>query len=500
MTVQTMSVILTIYVPGVGSTSIIDNVVGNISVTQGITGTGLLDRTASTGTMKFRLRNVNNVYTPTHVNCMTGFQTGAIILVTLGGAGGVYYRFKGEISSIDLVSSGDLSTFTDVTVVDYMDKLATHELQLPAFAQNKKMEEVVALIIANMPVAPDLTDYGTGQDTFATVFDTTRSTTRALTEIAKVTQSELGMTWVETSPGERLCTRGRNEFQAITSSATFTDADIIDATIEYGKDYYNEVVTETYPRRVDASATSVLFNLDRPVAVGSGATVYISGSYSDPDQKAVEVSGISMVTPAATTDYLFNTAEDGTGTNITANLTVTATYGANGVDYALVNSYGSTGYVTKLQARGKGVYTFSPVTYSAEYSTGITAHGRRTLRVDMPYQDNPLVGVDFAQTILDSVKSAGLRVTSITYEANKSADLAAAFVALNIGDRITLDLSDYGILMDAFITRVDITVSEGGLVTCTYGLMDETLTLAGSYWILDSVSYSQLGQTTKLGF
>lgn len=86
--------------------------------------------------------------------------------------------------------------FTDVTVVDYIDKLATHELQLPAFAQNKKMEEVVALIIANMPVAPNATDYGTGQDTFATVFDTTRSTTRALTEVAKVTQSELGMTWV----------------------------------------------------------------------------------------------------------------------------------------------------------------------------------------------------------------------------------------------------------------------------------------------------------------
>jgi len=502
MSAQTMLVLLKIYVAGVGSSSIINDVVGNISVTQGITGSGLLDRTASTGTMKFRLRNVNNVYTPTHVNCMTGFQIGARIWVSLGGAGGVYYRFRGQISSIDLVSSGGLSTFTDVTVVDYMDKLATHELQLPAFAQNKKMEEVAALIVANMPVAPDTTDYGTGQDTFATVFDTTRSTTRALTELAKVTQSELGMTWVTTSStvGHVLHTRGRNGFQAVASSATFTDADIVGAEIEYGADYYNEVVTETYPRRVDASATSVLFSLDRPVTVGAGATVNISGSYSDPDQKAVEVSGIDMVTPVATTDYLMNTAEDGSGTNITANLTVTATYGANGVDYALANSYGSTGYVTKLQARGKGVYTFSPVTYSAEYSTGITAHGRRTLRIDMPYQDNPLVGVDFAQTILDAVKSAGLRVTSITYEANKSAALASAFVALNIGDRITLQLSDYSISMDAFITRVDINVSEGGLITCTYGLLDEALTLAGSYWILDSASYSQLDETTKLGF
>jgi len=84
-----MLVFLTIYVAGVGNSSIINDVVGNISVTQGITGSGLLDRTASTGTMKFRLRNVNNVYTPTHVNCMTGFQIGASIWVTLGGAGGV---------------------------------------------------------------------------------------------------------------------------------------------------------------------------------------------------------------------------------------------------------------------------------------------------------------------------------------------------------------------------------------------------------------------------
>jgi len=475
------------------------DVIGGLQVSQGITGNGLLDRTASTGTLKFRLQNIDNVYTPNHINCMADFAVGTTMYARIGVIEG-YYRFKGTISQIDPVYGDGITNYVNVTVVDYIDMLARHELQLPAFAQNKKMEEVVALIIANMPVAPDLTDYGTGQDTFATVFDTTRSTTRALTEIAKVTQSELGMTWVETSSGERLCTRGRNGFQSVASSATFTDADIIGAEIEYGKDYYNEVVTETYPRRVDASATSVLFNLDRPVSVGAGETVTISGSYSDPDQKAVEVSGIDMVTPAATTDYLFNTAEDGTGTNITANLTVTATYGANGVNYALTNSYGSTGYVTKLQARGKGVYTFQPVTYSAEYSTGITAHGRRTLRVDMPYQDNPLVGVDFAQSILDAIKVIGLRVTSITYEANKSAALKAAFIALNIGDRITLNLSDYGLSLDAFITRADIDVSEGGLVTCTYGLLDEALTLAGSYWILDSASYSQLDETTKLGF
>lgn len=502
MSVQTIWVnLLLIPIGGGLFGNITSDVIGGLQISQGIAGNGLLDRTASTGTLKFRLQNINNLYTPGHVNSDSNFEVGAKIYAAIGVVGG-YYRFMGTISQIDPVYGDGITNYVNVTVVDYMDMLARHELQLPAFAQNKKMEEVVALIIANMPVAPNLTDYGTGQDTFATVFDTTRSTTRALTEIAKVTQSELGMTWVETGSAlnQTLRTRGRNGFQAVASSATFTDADIIGAEIEHGADYYNEVVTETYPRRVDASATSVLFSLDRPVTVGAGATVNISGSYSDPDQKAVEVSGIGMVTPVATTDYLMNTAEDGSGTNITAYLTVTATYGANGVDYALANSYGSAGYVTKLQARGKGVYAFQPVTYSAEYSTGINAHGRRTLRVDMPYQDNPLVGVDFAQSILDAVKAIGLRVTSITYEANKSAALAAAFVGLNIGDRITLDLSDYGLSLDAFITRVEVDVSEGGLVTCTYGLLDEALTLAGGYWTLDSASYSQLGETTKLGF
>ena len=501
MSVQAIGVKLSLQHSAGVYTSLKNDVIGSIQISQGITGTGLLDRTASTGTLKFRLQNVNNVYTPNHINCLANFAVGEIVYARFGESPD-YFRFRGTISQIDPVYGDGITNYVNVTVVDYIDTLARHELQLPAFAQNKKMEEVVALIIANMPVAPEGVSYGAGQDTFATVFDTTRSTTRALTEIAKVTQSELGMTWIETDATgkQTLSTRGRNGFQAITSSATFTDADIIGAAIEYGKDYYNEVLTETYPRRVDASATSVLFNLDRPVSVGAGATVNISGSYSDPDQKAVEVSGIDMVTPVATTDYLMNTAEDGSGTNITAYLTVTATYGANGVNYELTNSYGSTGYVTKLQARGKGVYTFQPVTYSAEYSTGITAHGRRTLRVDMPYQDNPLVGVDFAQSILDAVKAIGLRVTSITYEANKSAALAAAFVGLNIGDRITIELSDFGLSLDAFITRADITVSEGGLVTCTYGLLDEALTLAGGYWILDSASYSQLDETTKLGF
>jgi hypothetical protein len=210
MSVQAIGVKLSLQHSAGVYTSLKNDVIGSIQISQGITGTGLLDRTASTGTLKFRLQNVNNVYTPNHINCLANFAVGEIVYARFGESPD-YFRFRGTISQIDPVYGDGITNYVNVTVVDYIDTLARHELQLPAFAQNKKMEEVVALIIANMPVAPEGVSYGAGQDTFATVFDTTRSTTRALTEIAKVTQSELGMTWIETDATgkQTLSTRGR---------------------------------------------------------------------------------------------------------------------------------------------------------------------------------------------------------------------------------------------------------------------------------------------------
>lgn len=582
-------------------TDIGDDLISAINVKTGITGSGPLDRVASTGVMKFTLLNTDNKYTPMHNDCTSGFEKGTHCRLTVTYDGTERTKFYGRIDEIYIRGGFGIPYYTEVTVLDYMNILATHELQLPAIYTDSSMSQVVMYIIDNMNIQPLSTEVYTSQDTFATIFDTMKPKTIALQELAKAVNSELGYlylrykayggstsiysvyvsgagnttvngtyyyigdynskpeyrekegnsirwagsawiiettntiyytssddvatpdlctTW-EVGPqgsapvpavveaatvydNEVLVSAGRYYRPQLTSQATFTDAQIANANIEYGEQYYNEVKTITYPRKVDSAATSVLFTLNRYVAIDPSATVTVTGRFIDPDQEAVSVTGTDMVTPVATTDYLFNTASDGSGSDITADLDVTATYGANGVEYELTNNNASMGYVTFLQARGKGIYTYNPVEYSSEYDTGIDADGRVTLTLSMPYQDNPLIGEDFASSLLDIYKSKKLLITTISYEPNKSEALIECFRDLYTGDRITLQLTDLNIESDYFINGMNFSVAPTGAVACEYTVVSEALMPAANFWILsDNVSYvdeSELGVTTKLGF
>lgn len=582
-------------------TDVSDDIVSPITVRCGIKGNGPLDRVASTGTMTFTLENKDNAYTPNHIDCASGFAKGLPCRITVTYDSTENTKFYGRVDRIRISKGSGILYYTEVTVVDYMNVLATHELQLPEFAEDERMDQVVMAIIDNMTIKPLSVEAYTSQDTFATVFDTTRPTQLALSEISKAAQSELGYvyvrneayndadyvttlyvsgsgvtpvngtyyyyrqyngkpiyrneftpvilawisadnewqfwdfgttiyysstddvaspdlvtTWAVDTYGkapvptvvdansitgdEILVSVGRYYRPKMTSKATFTDEDISGIELNYGEHYYNEVKTIVYPREVDSAATSVLFTLNRYIAIQPGATATVKGRFIDPNQEAVNVTGTDMVTPVATTDYLFNTASDGGGSDITADLGVVATYGANGVEYALTNNNAGLGYVTFLQARGKGIYTYNPVEYSQEYDTGIDADGRRTLTLQMPYQDNPLVGESFADTLLDLYKTKRLEVSGITYEAGKSATLIEYFRDLYVGDRITLNLSDLGIEGDYFIQGADFVVGLGNSVRCTYRLITEGLMPSADYWELDSATLSQLGETTKLGF
>lgn len=676
-------------------TDVSDYVIGTDKGQMGIRGWGPLDRVAGTGSFTFSLRNVNNMFTPGHINCMEGFETGVKVRLVIELYDISWIRFIGRVPPEGLdVDTSPFFSVTTVTVVDYMEQLAIHELDLPAFAENKRIDEIIPLIIANMPIAPDETDYKTGQDTFSTVFDSASVRTRALQELAKVAVSEMGFVYIKHGtvdqdkilvygagenevnglyhyydvniyrktasggayhdlyrnmdggwrisffdlPDEYIIYRStakgldspfdvtewvfatsaspapllhgldpNNVYQIQISGAgtdevngvydltgvdrynkyvntnryarlhreiggewtlrlydlapipilyqsTNTDADspfdvdgwtvlwgdppapsslsvygvgrevltvegrqsrfgaslalgpsifedcFYDHELAFGKHYYNHIKTRAYPRRVDSAATTVLFTLEKPIAVAAGATETIKGSFRDPDQEAVSVAGIDMVTPVATTDYQLNAAEDGSGTDLTANLSVTATYGVNGVEYELENTGATLGYVIHLQARGKGVYTYRPVEYEDEYAAGINADGKHTLNLNLAYQDNPLVAKDFAGVFLDLYASKRLVVDSVTMVANANRDLLDTFVKRQIGDKIQILIGSAMVDGAYHIHSIDFTISSPGIVNFTFGLFPASLAPSESYWLIGDAGYSEIGETTMMGF
>jgi hypothetical protein len=224
----------------------------------------------------------------------------------------------------------------------------------------------------------------------------------------------------------------------------------------------------------------VLFTLHTPLAVGPGVTTSFRGEYVDPSGGGRVVNALStaMVAPAATTDYLFNTLADGTGTNLTTDLTVTATYGTEGVTYSLTNAAAMTGYVTFLQARGKGIYRYNAIEETNSSQRSYDDYGYSSLDIDQPYQQDLTWGGLLSQRILNQYKQPQTDLYSVSFVANRSEDMMQAFLNLDVGDMVQLVETQTAINGNYYIQAVSCTIS-GGVMQFSWIVKQSFALLAG---------------------
>jgi len=520
---------------------------------RGIMGNSQLDRVGSPGYMTITLNNsqFNNAqligyYSPGHTNCLTGWTTGLPIRLSFTFETLTYYKYYGRIKPDGIqVEPGTLGPRTvTVTAHDYMAQLSAHELALLTLVEDKTIEEVVPLILANLPIQPLDTDYETGTSTFPTVFDTTRARTTATAELTKVAYSELGAVYIigDQTGGETLRVEGQLTRALIsatdisittaesgfllvedgtyllaedgtkiilnqTQAANFTDTDLMAGTqISYGRHLSNRVEVITYPRKVDAAATTELWVLQKSfkIAAGETKTGYVC-RYRDPSGGASYVNGRNMVTPlVAGTHYAAYANEDGTGADLKAFLTVTATFGTEAVSFDLENTGGTDLWVTMLKAVGKGIYIYDPVRVVYNDSASQLTHGVHAVAVDMRYQEDPAVGEVFANTILSREKDPDYSIDKAVVAANKNSMSMMAFLQLEPGRRLSMAEDMTGISRDWFVQGYEAQIigshaeTPGGTAV-PYVLWMPVLQWAGSttgLWVLGT---STLGATTTLG-
>lgn len=463
---------------------------------RGSMGNGLLDRVGDPGYLVFMLDNSekNSVstlgyYSPGHANALAGWTTGLPVRLKFVYDGETFYKFYGRITpdGIRVFPGEKLDRVVQVTVGDFMAQASNHELRLLALLENKKIEQTVPYILANMPIQPLATEYGTGIYEFPTVFDTLKTATTATAEFQKLANSELGYirivgdrtggetlrvqglqdTWIpnldipksksesgfllKEDGGYLLLETGGKIILNQVQEASFDGSDLGDRTeLGYGKTLCNRVTVTTYPRRVDAAATTVLFTLQGEITIAAGATKsdYFC-RYRDPSGGASYVNGRDMVTPVEGTDYTAGSTSGGTDKN--AKLTVTADYGTEGVSYTLTNTDTATIYVTKLQARGKGIYIYDAVRVVYEDTASQAIHGIYSLNIDMRYQDDPTVGEYFANQALARGKRPADSVERLHLLANRNSKNMYGFLCLEPGTRLSFSEGVSGISGDFFV-------------------------------------------------
>lgn len=478
------------------------DVLGVTRAEWGISGDGPTDFVADTGELSFDLQNYNPVgkYSPGHANCTAGWGKGVAIRQTF-----TYKDYTKRVRRYveSFQNAGGKDERKRITAVDWMEYASLNPIKNPGILENMRGDEVLTETLALMPIPPQSTDFDTGINTFPTAFDTVTSKTKAINEFVKVALSEIGRVYLvnDSTYGETLVfenAQARNglrtltEFSGynsgylkkadgayllksdggkikITQRPTITlhldnDDSVLDYEIEDGENVLNRFTAYAVPRRVDTSAV-ILFKLDAPIPITSGQTITIRGTYANPDGGLpVNANPDDMISPVATTDYRAWTNDDGTGTEITANLTVTPGYGTEGFAHTVYNGSSNSGYVTLFNCRGYGIYTYNPIEHQASDTDSQDANGIISDSITQKYKNDLAYGTLYVDMIVDDEKDPRTVVKRVYLNANKDETLLFAFLQLEVGDVIHITEDKSGVDSYYFIQAVAYETRPGGIV------------------------------------
>lgn len=503
---------------------------------RGIMGNGPLDRIARIGTLTFALKNISGKYSPGHASAQSGFGIGNQVRLSFTFEGETYYKFRGIIpkGGIKPVPGTLGPRHTMIEVHDWMKQITQHELRLMTFTINQRSDQAIALIDANLQTSPLATDYKTGSTTFPRVFHLTRDSTKAVAEVKNIADSELGRYYVkgdrtggetvvldsrftratsvntDTLPisgsesGRRLAEDGTflldesgdKRIWNETQSAIFDNIMKEGMQVGIGTNFANQAKSRSFPVKIDAAATTVLFTLNQVIELAAGETKSdLRSSYIDPDGSGRKVSVVSddMIEPRETTDYTANAQEDGGGADKSAQLSVTASYGAEAVEYpALTNSDSAPIFITKLQAVGKGIYDYQPVDSVRDDLTSQGIHGVISQQANFKYEPNPLVTEGYGDILLAEMTSDDKIVQSIPFSANHSAMTMYGFLVMEPGSRFAVVEDQTAISQDFHMQGYAATIVNKNMVDWTIFPRASDL---DTFWVLGT---SKLGQDTRL--
>lgn len=510
-------------------------VIEDIESEWGIDGNSFVDRVASTGDFTIKLNNKNGLFTIGLSSALSGLNTKVPIRYSVVYDGITFVKFFGLVEDINPVDGKYDNWKSTLTAVDWFDELARFKMGSYSLETNKRIDEAVQLILDGMNRQPSGTLLSIGDNTFKTVFDNLSDNTRGLSELARLTLSELGWSYLRRDRinGELFVVESRTERDSkdrsnvpllksqspnlklsvtdvlklqngslliLNKSAPFTfDDSFTDADVKYGQNIINELTTVSYPRRLDSSVQT-LYETPERIALGAGQTKSnLKVSYKDPNGGDVEVNAnpLDMVTPTLS-DYSMTLNSDGTGTDLTANLLLTVEFFGNGAVYSIQNTGATPGYVW-LRFRGKGIYNQNPVRYILSDVASQELYDVRTLDIPQQYQNDPSISEGIANFALNSRSTPRQDLNKISFIANYSIETMQAFLYFDIGNKVYIKSSKFAIDADYFIQKIKYRITDAGIIYVDFFVTD-SISVESTPAYLGVDGSSELNETFYIGF
>lgn len=342
---------------------------------------------------------------------------------------------------------------------------------------------VMAVVMAEVG---GLTFFGdTGINTFAYMADNWMEGILAIDGIRQAVDGDRGDYYTQRDGNIRFRRRWFNITNDV-SQHTFND-DMIDMDYFYGHDIISRVRVTCIPRKQIAAGTVLwtVFNAQRIIA---GVSRVIIARFRDDQENPC--GAIAIITPVASTDYVANTKKDGTGTDVTANVTVTLTSSDfSAAVLTVTSSYAETIYLQPgMQLRGTPIYGGVPITVEKIDATTEAAYGKNVLELDLPAIDSIDEADAIAQYELTRRKNPVGTMKSIVMSAQ---DHPVEIATLTMQDRITIIDSNSDHSNDYFIIGEQHEIQSHIHLHRVRWILERVSDLL--FWILDTSKMGSIG-------
>ena len=412
-------------------------------------------------------------------------------------------RWQGKLDRIlPQPASQGLKTCT-LTAFGNLGYLNQFEVQLSS-QTNRRTDQAVGDILDNLGWASGERTLDTGLTTISRFWMAKKKGIEAL---RLVEETEAG--FIKETKDGKIGFENRHhrltQTASTTSQATFTDAS--GATNTFSSisqaDPLSTIVNhvEATARTYDTATVAVLWThpetgSDSPTLSPSESKTF-EAEYPNPDSanNAEEVD--AWTTPAATTDYLANTASNGSGTNRTSDIAVTNEKTAERMVMTFTNNSADDVFLTKIQARGTAVATKNPCTVRAIDTDSQAEYGERKYVAKTKFIPTTTEAQDWCD-YQASIYGSPVEILTMNIPANETSVRQA--MSRDISDRITVTANNdakLGVNADFFIESEAHNVSLGGSEHTVQFKLSPATGGYSQFWVLGT---SVLGTETVPAF
>ena len=494
----------------------------NVTTERGRQSGNDLTSKSAAGKLTAIINNESGDYSP--FNASSGLYgnllPGRLVRLVIGNGTSFSYTFpfdftdtgiwSGYLESITPAVSVNSINTVKLTAVGALGLIAKKEVQL-ATQTNKRTDELVDAILTSAGWESDDTDLETGQTTINAYWN---AGTTALQAIREIEDTEAGFIY-ETVDGKIKFEDRNFRLNSARSTTSFlTLSDHSSTSYPYQTIVQRDPLPSIYNdfrANIRVVSTGSLATLWTHPETGSssplieaGATNIYWAQYPQPTEGtfassiAGQVAAMAWTTPAANTDVTVNTASDGSGSNITGDLTIAAVKYSNSMKITLTNGNAADGYITLLKARGTTVVSSDATMIVAEDSDSQDKFFKRTFKSIPKWIPTSAEAQKWTDTRLAIYKDP-MPQLSIGWTAGKNANTLSAALDLDISMRITVvaaNNSGLGINEDFIVERVQHAISQGGkLHEVRFDLSPASIS-SGFF----SLGTSLLGESTRLWY